>query len=185
MGRRAAGLCAGPAALSLELLPRQAWWLALSSWPSSGWWSSWSCPGSFSAPLESGAGSARLHRRLAYAHEAARFAGRPGLPDHALVFSLTQAGVYLFHNGPDRKPFLDGRLEVPSRATFEAYVRLNQQLATGGQEWSDVLRQMGDPLILLDHDRNFRGEATLLVDPRMALCVLRRDCLGFPGAKPA
>jgi tetratricopeptide (TPR) repeat protein len=101
---------------------------------------------------------------LAYAHEAARFAGRPGLPDHALVFSLAQAGVYLYHNSPDRKPFLDGRLEVASQATFESYVRLNQQLQMGGKGWSDVLRQMGDPLILLDHERNFGGEATLLVD---------------------
>ena len=101
----------------------------------------------------------------AYAHEAARFAGRPGLPDHALVFSLAQAGVYLYHNGPDRKPFLDGRLEVPTRATFESYVHLSQQLQGGGHGWADVLRRMGDPLILLDHESNIGGEATLLLDP--------------------
>ena len=94
---------------------------------------------------------------LAYAHGAARFAGRPGLPEKALVFSLAQAGVYLFHNSPDRKPFMDGRLEVPSRATFETYVRLNEQLQRGGPEWKDVLRRMGDPLVLLDHERNFGG----------------------------
>jgi tetratricopeptide (TPR) repeat protein len=103
---------------------------------------------------------------LAYAHEAARFAGRPGLPDHALVFSLTQAGVYLFHNGPDRKPFIDGRLEVPSRETFETYVRLNHLLRQGRPGWSDALRQMGDPLILLDHEGNYGAEATLLLDPQ-------------------
>ena len=45
---------------------------------------------------------------LAYAHEAAQFAGQPGLPDRALVFGLRQAGVYLFHNGPDAK-VLHGR----------------------------------------------------------------------------
>jgi hypothetical protein len=102
---------------------------------------------------------------LAYAHEAAQFAGRPGLPDHALVFSLTQAGVYLFHNGPDRKPFLDGRLEVPSQSTFETYVLLNHRLRQGGQGWSEALRRMGDPLILLDHEGNYGAEATLLLDP--------------------
>ena len=37
---------------------------------------------------------------LAYAHEAARFAGQPGLPDRAVAFGLRQAGVYMFHNGP-------------------------------------------------------------------------------------
>ena len=102
---------------------------------------------------------------LAFAHEAARFAGRSGLPDHALVFGLAQAGVYLFHNGPDRKPFIGGRLEVPTQSTFEAYVRLNRQLQKGGHGWSDVVRRMGDPLILLDHERDFDGEATLLADP--------------------
>jgi tetratricopeptide (TPR) repeat protein len=102
---------------------------------------------------------------LAYPHEAARFAGRSGLPDHALVFGLAHAGVYLFHNGPDRKPFIDSRLEVPTQSTFEAYVRLNRQLQMGGRGWSDVVRRMGNPLILLDHERNFDGEATLLADP--------------------
>ena len=37
---------------------------------------------------------------LAYAHNAAHFAGQPGLPDKALAYDLVQAGVYLFHNGP-------------------------------------------------------------------------------------
>jgi len=38
-----------------------------------------------------------------YAHDAARFAGRPGMPDRALVFDVGQTGVYLYHNGPERK----------------------------------------------------------------------------------
>jgi tetratricopeptide (TPR) repeat protein len=102
---------------------------------------------------------------LAYAHEAARFAGRPGLPDRALVFDLRQAGVYLFHNGPQRKLFLDGRLEVPGRETFETYVRLDHMLNDGRRGWAEPIRRMGDPLILLDHELDFGAEATLLVDP--------------------
>ena len=102
---------------------------------------------------------------LTYAHEAARFAGRPGLPDRALVYDLRQAGVYLFHNGPQRKLFLDGRLEVPSRETFETYVWLDRMLNTGGRGWAQRLARMGDPLILLEHQKYFGAEATLLADP--------------------
>ncbi len=62
-------------------------------------------------------------RPWTFAHEAARFAGRVGLPDRALVFHLGQAGVYVNHNGPGHKVFMDGRLEVPSLSTFRSYVR--------------------------------------------------------------
>ena len=101
----------------------------------------------------------------AYAHDAARFAGRPGLPEHALVFSLRQAGVYVFHNGPARKVFMDGRLEVPTRETFETYTLLERLLGEGGRGWRKALRRIGDPLVLLDHEAHAGAEATLLADP--------------------
>lgn len=101
----------------------------------------------------------------AYAHDAARFASRPGLPGHALVYSLRQAGVYVFHNGPARKVFVDGRLEVPDRETFAAYVRLERMLSEGARGWQAALRGIGDPLVLLDHERHAAAEATLLADP--------------------
>ena len=104
-------------------------------------------------------------RPLLYAHEAARFAGRPGLPDRALVFDLGQAAVYLFHNGPGRKVFMDGRLEIPSRETFQTYVRLENMLNEGRPGWAEPVGRMGDPLILLDHEKEFGAEATLLGDP--------------------
>ncbi|HZW29556.1 MAG TPA: hypothetical protein VFF52_02550 [Isosphaeraceae bacterium] len=102
---------------------------------------------------------------LAYPHEAARFAGRPGLPDRALVYELGSAGVYVFHNAPARKPFLDGRLEVPRPATFETYVRLEHMLNEGRPGWAEAVRRMGDPLILLHHQADVGAEATLLADP--------------------
>ncbi len=102
---------------------------------------------------------------LAYAHDAAQFAGLQGLPDRALVFDLRQAGVYLFHNGPTRKLFMDGRLEVPGRSTFDTYVRLDQLLIYGRPGWTETVRLMGDPLILLDHQEHYGAEATLLVHP--------------------
>ncbi len=108
-----------------------------------------------------------LHERpLAYAHEAARFAGKPGLPDRALAFDLSQASVYLFHNGPERKLFMDGRLEIPTQEIFQTYVRLENILNEGRQGWAEVVRRMGYPLVLLNHEKEFGAEATLLSDPR-------------------
>ncbi len=66
---------------------------------------------------------------LAYAHAAARFAGRPGLPERALALDLRQAGVYFFHNGPKRKLYIDGRLEVPALQSFEVFVRTSDACA--------------------------------------------------------
>jgi hypothetical protein len=103
--------------------------------------------------------------RLAYAHDAARFAGQPGLPDRALAFGLRQAGVYMFHNGPGRKLFIDGQNEVHSRETFETYVLLDRLLGRGTPGWAEPVRRMGDPLILLEHEQHFGAEATLLMDP--------------------
>ena len=39
--------------------------------------------------------------------EAVGFAGGNGLPDRALVFNLGQTGVYIYHNSPGRKVFLE------------------------------------------------------------------------------
>jgi hypothetical protein len=105
-------------------------------------------------------------RPLTFAHTAARFAGCPGMPKHALVFELAQAAVYLFHNAPESKPFIDPRLEVPTQRTFETYVQLDQWLNVGHPARSEVIGRMGNPLILLDHAKNRGAEATLLIDPR-------------------
>ena len=104
-------------------------------------------------------------RPRTYAHEAARFAGGPGLPDRALAYGLQQAGVYLYHNGPDRKVFMDGRLEVPTLATFQTYTGLEGLLNRGDPRWGLAVRDLGDPLILIDHDGHGVAEATILANP--------------------
>ncbi len=105
-------------------------------------------------------------RPWTFAHEAARFAGRPGLPDHALVFHLGQAGVYVNHNGPDRKVFMDGRLEVPSLSTFQTYVRIQDRLSRNDPRWDEAVLRLGDPLILIGHEGWAEAEASLLAHPR-------------------
>ena len=105
-------------------------------------------------------------RPSTFAHEAARFAGRPGLPDRALVFHLGQAGVYVHHNGPGRKVFLDGRLEVPSLSTFQTYVRIQDRLSRNDPRWDEAVLRLGDPLILIGHEGWAEAEASLLAHPR-------------------
>ncbi len=101
-----------------------------------------------------------------FAHDAARFAGRPGMPMRGLAFDLTQAAVYLYHNSPERKPFMDPRLEVATKATFETYIWLEKAMNEGRSGWSELVERMGAPSILLGHTKEFGAEATLLVDPR-------------------
>ena len=89
----------------------------------------------------------------------------PAYPHRALALDLRQAGVYLFHNGPEHQLFMDARLEVPSRATFETFVRVGRLLNEGRPGWPELLRRMGDPLYLLDHVEDAGAEATLLAEP--------------------
>ena len=105
-------------------------------------------------------------RPWTFAHAAARFAGRPGLPDRALAFDLGQTGVYVYHNGPERKGFMDARLEVPSLATFQTYVRIEEWLKGNDARWAAAVNRLGAPLILIGHDGWLEGEATVFSHPR-------------------
>jgi tetratricopeptide (TPR) repeat protein len=102
---------------------------------------------------------------FAVAHAAAVFAGRPGLPDRALVYGLGETGTYVFHNAPRCKPFMDGRLEMPSRKTFETYRDVEDWLRAGDPRWERAVAGMGNPLLLLEHENNYGSEAHLISHP--------------------
>jgi tetratricopeptide (TPR) repeat protein len=102
---------------------------------------------------------------LEFAHEAAVFAGQPGLPERALVYGLGQTGVYVFHNAPGRKPFMDGRLEMPDLQTFQTYINVEQWLRQHDPRWEGAVVRMGNPLLLLEHENNYGSEALLLTHP--------------------
>lgn len=103
---------------------------------------------------------------LAFAHDAVEFAGQPGMPQRALVYGLGQTGVYVFHNAPRCKPYMDGRLEMPDRQTFETYVRIERQLGDGDRDWEKGVHALGNPLLLLEHQNNFGiDEASVLTRP--------------------
>ena len=64
-----------------------------------------------------------------YIHDAAKFAGRPGMPDRSLVIGYGQAAVFIFHNGPQKKVFMDGRLELYQDSTIERYFEIEEDIS--------------------------------------------------------
>lgn len=64
-----------------------------------------------------------------FAHESARFLGREGMPRNVFAIDQGEAAVYVFHNGPERRVFADGRLEVNSREVLERYQELRVRMA--------------------------------------------------------
>jgi len=102
---------------------------------------------------------------LEFAHEATIFAAQPELPKRALVYDLGQTGVYDFHNAPQRKVFMDGRLEMPDYQTFKTYILIQQQLQQRDVRSEQALTMMGNPLLLMNHRNNFGAEAFLLTLP--------------------
>jgi hypothetical protein len=88
-----------------------------------------------------------------YAHAACRFAGQPGFPNHAYIAHIGQAGVYIYHNGPSHRVFMDGRLEVCSRKTFEQFEEIQRRMVRGDRTWELLLprdREGRTPVIILD-----------------------------------
>jgi hypothetical protein len=100
-----------------------------------------------------------------FAHDAIRFAGRPGQAERSLVYDLGQTGLYDFYNAPMHKTYMDGRLEMPALETFETYVAIEDWLDRHDSRWREAVHRLGDPLLLLTHWQSFNGEAALLADP--------------------
>ncbi len=104
-------------------------------------------------------------RPLTFAHDAARFAGQAGLPRHALVYDIAQSCVYVYHNAPDGKVYMDARLETPTLETFRHYVQVENWLNAQDPRWSAALKQLGNPVLMLSHESNAKAEAAVLAHP--------------------
>lgn len=87
-----------------------------------------------------------------FAHEAVQFAGREGMPGHALLYHNGLGGVYVYHHGPQRKVFMDARLEVTTPRTFRWYEEISRKMRYGDPTWTSGLRNAaGDlPVVVLD-----------------------------------
>ena len=88
-----------------------------------------------------------------FIHDAAKFAGQPGFPGRAFVAHNGQAAVFDYHNAPAQKVFMDARLEVCSRNTFEAYNEVLSAMAAANLGWQAVFKPQTDddlPVVILD-----------------------------------
>jgi len=87
-----------------------------------------------------------------FGHDAMKFAGQPRMPQRAFVSHFGLAGTYIYHNGPDRKVFMDPRLEVCSRQTFELFERAEKLIVQGDPAWEAIVNPDGQepPAIILD-----------------------------------
>jgi hypothetical protein len=116
-----------------------------------------------------------------FPHAAAKFAGQPGFPAHAFAAHFGVASVYSYHNGPDRTIFMDGRLEVCTQQTFEAYNAILHSMTIGDPRWESSYRDKEGrlPVVLLD-SRTSRGPINgLLQQPQWRLVFADPSCAVF------
>ena len=76
-----------------------------------------------------------------FAHGSAEFLARDGMPERVFAVDQGEAAVYIFHNGPERRVFADGRLEVNSRSVLERYQKIRVQMVSRDPKLLDSLRQ--------------------------------------------
>jgi hypothetical protein len=135
-----------------------------------------------------------------FIHDAAKFAGQSGFPRRAFVANNGQAAVFAYHNAPGQKVFMDARLEVCSRKTFEAFNEIIRKMATLDPSWEAVFNPKNDddlPVVILDSRGsdsraaingllNTRGWRLVFADHTAAvfLTTARADRLSLPAADP-
>ena len=98
---------------------------------------------------------------LFFPHKAARFAGRPDMPERFLSFHNAHAALFEYYHGPERKVYTDPRLEVAGALLFKRYSDLEKLLKKDLPGWEAQLNDMGRPVILVDHEYNWEIGATL------------------------
>jgi hypothetical protein len=102
-----------------------------------------------------------------FPHRAVEFAGSEGLPPRFLGFHIGHDALFIYHHGPDRKVFVDPRLEVMGADQYRAYSNLSRLISIDAPRspWRDVLADAGNPVILADNDLATKVGVTLLLDP--------------------
>lgn len=110
-------------------------------------------PTGFWAALDGGPKTFGLGERTEwYAHEPVRFAAQQGMPNRAFVSHFGQAAVYIFHNAPESRVYLDGRLEVHSTETYTTYRQIARMMTAGDRRWEELVRDANGqlPAVILD-----------------------------------
>jgi hypothetical protein len=112
-----------------------------------------------------------------YALGAAQFAGQDGMPECAFIATIGQAAPYTYYNAADRRVFMDGRLEVATRATFERHQLIGDMMDPRSSlfrpdaAWVELVRDEEGrvPAVILD-SRNARDQINgMLLTPTWRL----------------
>ena len=94
-----------------------------------------------------------LHEEpLWFPHEAARFAGGPGMPNRFISFHNANAAVFEYYHGPEKKVYTDPRLEVAGAKLFAQYVKLEKEISADQPGWEAEMDAMGRPTVMIDHE---------------------------------
>ncbi|MFO0956277.1 MAG: hypothetical protein U0800_02290 [Isosphaeraceae bacterium] len=88
---------------------------------------------------------------LWFPFDAVKFAGKPGMPDRFASFSFGWASLYDYDWGPERKVFIDPRLEVAGPDLYERNMNLERKLVRNDPSWSAELDGLGKPLVMIGH----------------------------------
>lgn len=99
-----------------------------------------------------------------FSFEAMDVCAAPGMPDRALVFHLGHAASYIHRCGPERKVFMDPRLEVHTQQMLRRYKDLNEAFDTGG-DWQRTLDMYGIDLVVASSEHSLGVQAALFCNP--------------------
>ncbi|MFO0950816.1 MAG: hypothetical protein U0835_06605 [Isosphaeraceae bacterium] len=99
---------------------------------------------------------------LWFPHEAVKFAGGEGMPPRFLGFHIGHASLYDYYHGPEKKVYVDARLEVIGADLFERYTELERRIGLNEPGWERDLESVGRPVVLADHEMNAAVAASLL-----------------------
>lgn len=102
---------------------------------------------------------------LWFPHEAAKFAGQPGMPDRFLAFHVGHVSLLEYYNGPKKKGYADARLEVVGPELFRSYLELENEIHPQTPSWERHLEALGNPSVLVEHEMHAINGATLLASP--------------------
>ena len=115
-----------------------------------------------------------------FPHEAARFAGRPEMPERFLSFHNGHASLFEYYHGPERKVYTDPRLEVAGADLYSQYMKLSDDHhERGSPGWQAELDRIGRPVILVDHEYSYAPPRHAARRRPLAMRLVRPDRRGL------
>lgn len=102
---------------------------------------------------------------LWFPHEAVKASGTEGMPERFLGFNNGHVSLYEYYFGPERKVYIDARLEVIGPELFKEYIDLQAKIAKNAPGWEGELERMGEPVVLTDHATAHGVGSAVLASP--------------------